>query len=76
MVRTSSSDGDLAERLRARIEARGYEVVRLFDPDIGDVLEARMGERVVARAARFRSLEEGLLHLAGELGLPLGDPEV
>jgi len=76
MVRTNSGDGNPAERLRARIEARGYRVVRLFDPDIGDVLEARVGERVVARAARFHSLEEGLRHLAGELGLPLEGLEV
>lgn len=73
MAKTNLGDGDPVERLRARIEARGYTVVQFYDPDLGDVLEARVGERVVARVARFRSLEEGLEHIAGELGLPLGE---
>ena len=62
-----------AEHIRNLIESRGYEVVCSYDPDLGDVLDARVEGRVVARVTRFLSLEEGLRALAGELGLPTAD---
>ena len=65
-----------AEKLKAKIEARGYRVVQIFDADVGDILEARVGTEAVAWVLRFRTLEEGLRELAEQLGLSLEDLEV
>jgi len=60
-----------AERIRGLLEARGYEVFKWYDADLGDVLEARVEGRVVARVVRYQDLKEALRALADELGVPV-----
>jgi hypothetical protein len=66
---------EMTRKIQAQLEALGYRIKHWFDPDLGDVYEAVVGDRVVARVVRIADPEEALRALAGELGVALEEPD-